>query len=108
MQKVLNVRKKLQVEKLRDEGVQLKMLQTGLALMQCPLLADNEVRSLELMRTAGQCGNAMHVEVRDWVRQQYGVNIRISQFHNPCRMQWPLSWASASGCLWSPRILTVW
>ena len=36
----------MQVEKLRDEGVQLKMLQTGLALMQCPLLADNEVGSL--------------------------------------------------------------
>ena len=36
----------MQVEKLRDEGVQLKMLQTGLALMQCPLLADNEVSSL--------------------------------------------------------------
>ena len=34
-----------QVEKLRDEGVQLKMLQTGLALMQSPLLADNEVCS---------------------------------------------------------------
>ena len=31
------------MEKLRDEGVQLKMLQTGLALMQSPLLADNEV-----------------------------------------------------------------
>ena len=28
------------------KGVQLKMLQTGLALMQCPLLADNEVCSL--------------------------------------------------------------
>ena len=36
----------MQVEKLRDEGVQLKMLQTGLAPMQCPLLADNEVSSL--------------------------------------------------------------
>lgn len=38
----------LQVEKLRDEGVQLKMLQTGLALMQSPLLADNEVCSFLL------------------------------------------------------------
>lgn len=53
MQKVFNVRPKLQVEKLRDEGVQLKMLQTGLALMQCPLLADNEVRSLELRELLG-------------------------------------------------------
>lgn len=33
-----------QVERLRDEGVQLKILQTALTLMQSPLLAEDEVR----------------------------------------------------------------
>ena len=32
-----------QVEELRDEGVQLKTLQTALTLMQSPLLAEDEV-----------------------------------------------------------------
>lgn len=32
-----------QVEKLRDEGVQLKILQTALTLMQSPVLAEDEV-----------------------------------------------------------------
>ena len=33
----------MQVERLRDEGVQLKILQTALTLMQSPVLAEDEV-----------------------------------------------------------------
>ena len=33
------------MEKLRDEGVQLKVLQTALTLMQSPALAEDEVRA---------------------------------------------------------------
>ena len=34
----------MQVEKLNDEGVKLKTLQTALTLMQSPVLAQSEVR----------------------------------------------------------------
>jgi hypothetical protein len=43
-----------QVERLRDEGVQLKILQTALTLMQSPLLAEDEVSV-----TAGRCFQSM-------------------------------------------------
>ena len=37
---------RVQVEKMHDEGVQLKVLQTALTLMQSTTLAQNEVKSI--------------------------------------------------------------
>ena len=39
------LRTHVQVEKMHDEGVQLKVLQTALTLMQSTTLAQNEVKS---------------------------------------------------------------